>query len=46
MIDPRTNDVEHTVRIRARPETVWRYWTDPQRMFSVQYLVRAGAAAR
>ena len=25
---------------------VQRVWTDPQRMFSVQYLVRAGAAAR
>ena len=24
--------VEQTVRIAARPETVWRYWTDPQRM--------------
>lgn len=24
--------VEHTIRIGARPETVWRYWTDPQRM--------------
>ena len=34
---PRTaavNDevVEETVRIEARPETVWRYWTDPERM--------------
>ena len=26
------NIVEQTVRISARPETVWRYWTDPQRM--------------
>jgi uncharacterized protein YndB with AHSA1/START domain len=24
--------VEQTIRIRARPETVWRYWTDPGRM--------------
>lgn len=24
--------VEQTVRIKARPETVWRYWTDPERM--------------
>ena len=24
--------VEQTLRIRARPETVWRYWTDPRRM--------------
>jgi uncharacterized protein YndB with AHSA1/START domain len=27
-----TNVVERTVRIGARPETVWKYWTDPQRM--------------
>jgi uncharacterized protein YndB with AHSA1/START domain len=27
-----SNVVEQTVRISARPETVWRYWTDPQRM--------------
>jgi uncharacterized protein YndB with AHSA1/START domain len=26
------NGVEQTLRIRARPETVWRFWTDPQRM--------------
>jgi len=24
--------VEQTVRIGAEPETVWRYWTDPERM--------------
>jgi len=24
--------VEQTIRIAARPETVWRYWTDPERM--------------
>ena len=24
--------VEQTVRIAASPETVWRYWTDPDRM--------------
>ena len=24
--------VEQTMRIAARPETVWRYWTDPERM--------------
>ena len=24
--------VEETVRIAARPETVWRYWTEPERM--------------
>jgi len=27
-----TRVIEQTVRIRARPETVWRYWTDPRRM--------------
>ena len=32
MIDPDGRTVEHTLRIAARPETVWRYWTDPQRM--------------
>jgi uncharacterized protein YndB with AHSA1/START domain len=26
------NVVEQTVRISARPETVWKYWTDPQRV--------------
>jgi uncharacterized protein YndB with AHSA1/START domain len=25
-------EISQTLRIRARPETVWRYWTDPQRM--------------
>jgi uncharacterized protein YndB with AHSA1/START domain len=24
--------VEQTLRIAASPETVWRYWTDPERM--------------
>ena len=24
--------VEQTLRISARPETVWRYWTEPERM--------------
>lgn len=24
--------IEQTLRIQARPETVWRYWTDPERM--------------
>jgi len=28
--DPRI--VEQVVRVHARPETVWRYWTDPERM--------------
>jgi uncharacterized protein YndB with AHSA1/START domain len=27
-----TTVVEQTLRIAARPETVWRYWTDPQLM--------------
>jgi uncharacterized protein YndB with AHSA1/START domain len=30
--EPDTRVVEQTVRIAARPETVWRYWTDPERM--------------
>jgi uncharacterized protein YndB with AHSA1/START domain len=30
--DADTRTVEQTLRIKARPETVWRYWTDPQRM--------------
>lgn len=32
MTDTNTNVVEQTVRINARPETVWKYWTDPQRL--------------
>lgn len=32
MTDDNTRSVEQTLRISARPETVWRYWTDPQRM--------------
>ena len=32
MTGPDTRVVEQTLRISARPETVWRYWTDPQRM--------------
>ncbi len=32
MTEPDTTIVEQTVRISARPETVWRYWTDPQWM--------------
>ena len=32
MTDADTRTVEQTLRIRARPETVWRYWTDPQRV--------------
>jgi uncharacterized protein YndB with AHSA1/START domain len=24
--------VEQTIKISARPETVWKYWTDPQRV--------------
>ena len=30
--EPDSTVVEQTLRISARPETVWRYWTDPQRM--------------
>ncbi|MEP7203920.1 MAG: SRPBCC domain-containing protein [Ilumatobacteraceae bacterium] len=30
MTEPCANVVEQTVRISARPETVWRYWTDPR----------------
>jgi uncharacterized protein YndB with AHSA1/START domain len=30
--EPVAQVVEQTVRIAARPETVWRYWTDPHRM--------------
>ena len=26
------NVVEQTLRISARPETVWKYWTDPERL--------------
>ncbi len=32
MGDAGAETVEQTVRISARPETVWKYWTDPQRM--------------
>lgn len=32
MIEPDTGTVEQSVRIGASPETVWRYWTDPERM--------------
>lgn len=32
MTEPETRTVEQTLRIKARPETVWRYWTDPERM--------------
>jgi uncharacterized protein YndB with AHSA1/START domain len=32
LVETDTKTVEQTLRIRARPETVWRYWTDPQRM--------------
>jgi len=30
--DIETRVVEQTLRIAARPETVWQYWTDPQLM--------------
>jgi uncharacterized protein YndB with AHSA1/START domain len=32
MTETDAGTVEQTVRINARPETVWKYWTDPQRM--------------
>ena len=32
MTESDTAAVEQTLRIAARPETVWRYWTDPERM--------------
>jgi uncharacterized protein YndB with AHSA1/START domain len=32
VIDPEGRVVVQTLRIEARPETVWRYWTDPDRM--------------
>ena len=32
MSAPDPTVVEHTLRIAARPETVWRYWTDPKRI--------------
>ena len=32
MSETNTGMVEQTVRIGARPETVWGFWTDPQRM--------------
>lgn len=32
MIDRDGRFVEQTLRIHAPPETVWRYWTDPERM--------------
>jgi uncharacterized protein YndB with AHSA1/START domain len=32
MTETNLNVVEQTVRISARPETVWKYWVDAQRM--------------
>lgn len=32
MTEVDTTVVEQTVRIDARPETVWGYWTEPERM--------------
>lgn len=29
---PETTTIEQTVRIGARPETVWTFWTDPRRV--------------
>jgi uncharacterized protein YndB with AHSA1/START domain len=30
--EPSANVVEQTLRISARPETLWKYWTDPERI--------------
>lgn len=32
MTGPEGDTVEHEIWINARPETVWRYWTDPARI--------------
>ena len=32
MTETNTKVVEQTLRVHARPETVWKYWTDPQRI--------------
>ena len=32
MTEADTSVIEQTLRIAARPETVWRYWTDPERV--------------
>jgi len=32
MTDGDTEVVEQTLRIEAAPETVWRFWTDPERL--------------
>ncbi len=29
---PQTVTIEHSVRIAARPETIWAFWTDPARL--------------
>src|SRR5260370_38238661 len=29
---PEDDAVEHEIWINARPETIWRYWTDPARI--------------
>lgn len=30
--DGETRVIEQTLRVRATPETVWRFWTDAERM--------------
>ena len=32
MIVPEAGTVERTLRIAAKPQTVWRYWTEPDRL--------------
>lgn len=32
MTGPEEDAVKHEIWINARPETVWRYWTDPERI--------------
>jgi uncharacterized protein YndB with AHSA1/START domain len=32
VIVPDAGAVEQTLRIAAKPQTVWRYWTDPERV--------------
>lgn len=38
MTDAEATVVEQRLRIHARPETVWRYWTEPDRMCDWYFL--------